>query len=240
LALEKFRAAEGVTARLLQERPDDAERIWAQGQSEYWLGYVAYREDDRLGASRRWTRYRDMSNSLVEMDPGNGRYRRELAYAEGNLCTLALQEPPDGKAAVRWCAESLAEMEAVARIAPEDPGLANDLINRHAWMADAYAAAGDPREALGERLIQERLLAKQIVADPKNMHLKKVWIIQQRSLAALELGVGQRDRARTRVLRARDLLRQMRAFDPENGEWARLLTKMESAVRYFEAEKGAK
>lgn len=230
-ALTKFQAAEKVTSRLLADDPDDPERIWAQGQSEYWLGYHGYRAEDRGAAEARWTRYRDLSQRLAHREPANARYRRELAYADGNLCTLAFLPPREPRAALERCTMALTEMQATARLSGRaDAALSDDLINRHAWMADAYVANRRDAEALAQRRIEERLLAQRIAAEPKNMTLKNDWAVLQWSLAALEIRLGEQDAGMRRLRAAQVVLREMTAFEPGNQEWRRLRLRFDTAL----------
>lgn len=232
-AIQKFRAAEAVTKDLVAERPSDPERIWAQAQSEYWVGYHAYLSDDRATAQNRWKRYRDHAARLASAFPENARYRRELGYAEGNLCTLALKAPSDGRLAVEHCGRALAEIAAVRNLLGDDPGALEDLVNRHAWMADAYRAAGDLDRALDHRLAEEKLLAAQLVRDPRNMRLRKAWVVQQRAIAALEIRLGRQEPSRTRLIKAKAVISEMTKFDPENQDWRRLEERVATALAYL-------
>jgi hypothetical protein len=233
-ALAKFQAAEKVTSRLLAEEPVDPERIWAQGQSEYWLGYHAYASRDRARASASWAEYRARALQLVASHPQSSKYRRELAYADGNLCTLALVTPPDALRAKEYCGRALAEMKDAARVDGANPAIVDDLINRHAWMADAYQADRDFRRARKERLAEEALLAKRIADDPKNARLKKAWVVLQWALAGFDAREKRYEAARTRLEAARSQLKQMQAFEPRNEESERLRKKVGDALEYLD------
>jgi len=233
-ALAKFQTAEKVTSRLLVEKPDDPERTWAQGQSEYWLGFHAYWAGDRAKTRARWLNYRGLAARLVARDADVEEYRRELAYAEGNLCSLALRKPRDPPAALRHCSASLSEMEATAGLAGQRQGLVSDLINRHAWMADAYLANGAPAKALAERVVQERLLEQEMARDPRNTNLKKIWVLLQRDLANLDVGLGKTANARSRLKRSKIAIEEMVDSDPENAEWKRISAKIDDAISYVE------
>ncbi len=230
---QKFQKADRTTAALLAEKPADPERIWAQGQSEYWLGYRAYLKDDRKSAGSHWGQYSGLSRKLAEAAPDNAKFRRELAYAEGNLCSLALAEPVDARAALRSCTSSLDEMEAVARLPNAGSKVALDLVNRHAWLADAYLANGNWEAARRERLAQEQLLAPLMAADPLNKDLKLIWVALQRGLSRAEVKLGDPKAARARLLAARDVLTGLIDLDPENQEWRRRRTNLDSAIAYF-------
>lgn len=232
-ALEKFRMAERVTGSLLAQAPNDPEDIWAQGQSEYWLGYHAYLADDRREAGQRWGRYRDLAQRLVTASPGNGVYRKELAYAEGNLCTLALKKPAQVGDALRHCAASLQEMQRSAQQSPGERSLVTDLTNRHAWMADAYWAAGRSDLALEHRREEQKLLDQAISKDPNNMDLRQRWVVLQRAYAVLEYQGGDRPAALARLTRARAVVAQMSERDPENQSWSSLRQKLERSVAYL-------
>jgi hypothetical protein len=97
-----------------------------------------------------------------------------------------------------------------------------DIINRHAWLADAYRAAGKPTRARAERLLEEHLLNAQMADDPNNMHLQEMWVALQRALALLDLDAGQKIAARQRLLRVLDKLNTMTKFEPANKAWAQL------------------
>lgn len=229
----RFREASAVTKQLLAARPADPERIWANGQSEYWLGYDAYRRRARSAASDAWGRYREASERLVRKDPRSATYRRELAYAEGNICTLALQAPADTKVALRHCAASLLQMKQTISISAEPGRLSQDLINRHAWMAQAYAASGELQGSLRERKEQERLLEREISRNPRDMRLKAVWAVLQREIAGVEVRLGYWDQPKNRVADANEQIDQLLLLDPDNADWISLKAKITKSLEYF-------
>lgn len=232
-AAEKLRAAAGLTRRLLAERPGNPERVWAHGQSEYWLGYHAYRKGGRE-AGPSWARYRELSRTLVEQDPNNARYRRELAYAEGNLCTLALRKPVAVAEALARCAASLDQMKQTISLSSAPDRFTQDLINRHAWMAQAYAAAGNLQGSMQQRQEQERLLESEIRRDPRNMRLKAVWTVLQRELAGIEVRLGYWDAPKRRVLEAKQEIDRLLRFDPDNADWLAQRARLVTAIEFFE------
>ena len=142
----KFKEAARTTEALLASAPDRLEWVWAQGQSEHWVGYVAFLRGDRAEARRHWDRYRVLAQRLAAAEPRNPRDRRELGYAEGNLCTLTVKAPTDPPAALRHCTAALAGLEvragqregAKARLIAArtvlDEMIAFDPEN-HAWLA---------------------------------------------------------------------------------------------------------
>lgn len=235
-AAAKFREAERTTATLLAQQPDNPDRIWAQGQSAYWLGFVAYRRQLRPETERYWGEYRLLSRRLATGWPQNPTYRKELAYAEGGSCSLALQAPKNPPEALKHCSAALSEMEAAAALLGGEATLAVDLINRHAWMADAYRASGDLKRARAERLEEERLLKPLMTADPQNMDLKETRVVLQRAMARLDIDIGRRKQGQRRISEAIALLNEMVNADPTNKHWKVLLSNIIAEQRIIQGE----
>ena len=218
-ALRKFREARRTTARLLAAAPNDPERIFAQSQSEFWIGYVAYEEHQRDAATKSFRVYSDLVDRAVSLKPDDPIYRHEAAYAAGSLCSVDLDSPQEPQAALQSCEKALHEMETAAMLLGKTPDILEDLINRHAWLADAYLANGRRDDAMTQRLIEEGLLSKQMASDPKNMHLKEMWVALQRALGRLDVANGERPAARKRFESALSTLDEMTSFDPKNTTW---------------------
>jgi tetratricopeptide (TPR) repeat protein len=225
-ALAKFQEARRTTSALLAAAPHNPERIFDQAQSEFWIGFVDYergRPKDARPAFREYKRYAD---ELVAISPNNPVYRREAAFADGSLCSLDLDVPLNPASAMKTCGAALTQMEEAARL-HDTKDLEIAVINRHAWIADAYRANGEPLRARTERLLEERLLDAQMAQDPNNMHLQEIWVATQRALALLDLDAGQKTTARQRLLRVLDKLDAMTKFEPANKAWSQLRAQVQ-------------
>ena len=110
-------------------------------------------------------------------------------------------------------------MRRTLALKPDDKGAAEDVINREAWLADAYVAAGDIAAAAQHRDAQAHMLAALIAADPRNRDLQDTWLTSQIALAALEEKQKRRDAARSRLVSALSVADQIVAFDPANKQW---------------------
>jgi hypothetical protein len=124
-------------------------------------------------------------------------------------------------------------METAARRLPKSVAMTEDLINRHAWLADAYNANKDRDGERRHRRLQERLLLDLMRADPKNMKMKSKWISAQRSLAGMEADEGETDKALERLHKALIVSDQMIAFDPENKAWVLQRKKVEGDISHI-------
>ncbi len=224
-AIEKFRAAFNITAALLAADPGAAERVFDHAQSTFFLGLDAYGRGNRAGAKTGFEHYRQLAMRMIALSPQEPRYVRELAYAEADLCSLAMPQEP--AAALKWCASALRHMQDAARRLPPSSLVQADLFNRQHWLADAYHLNGDEAQAKAHRLIAERMIEDLIKAEPLNTDFKIDWIALQRNLARGEVRSGEIDQAKARLIRAKALIDQMTIFDPHNAGWAAQQRKVE-------------
>jgi tetratricopeptide (TPR) repeat protein len=204
---------------LLAADPNDPGRLYAHAQSEFWLGFARYDRGDFAGAKPPFERYKLLADRLVARDPGKPDWLQEAGYAEGNLCSLALARPVDRAAALRACAAALARMEAAARLSHDRARFAADLANRHAWLADAYLAAGRLDAAFAERKTQERLVMDLVARDPRNADVRDIEVTLYLGLAKLEKRAGRMRAARAHLLTALALVQRMIQLDPSNQMW---------------------
>lgn len=230
-AIAQFREAYRVTAALLSAAPNDPKRIFAHAQSEFWLGYVDFIRDRNTVALPRFQSYQELARRLVAIQPTNPAYWRELGYAQGNICTIEVEEKA-AKPALESCRAALDTMERVRQLAPNDPGIAADLANRHAWMADALRLADDDAAALAERDRQGMILQALLRDDPKNAGYLQDWMLARYSKSQLLYALGQIAPAEQLRAQARQDVNRLVASDPENNDWrvwqkklARPLTK---------------
>ena len=142
-ALKDFTEARRTTAALLALKPNDADRIFDQAQSEYWVGSIDIQGCDPKRAKGPFQAYAKLADQLISIDPHNGIYLREAGYAQANLCEDALEAPVEKDEAMRACAASLDYMQRAAQ-APKPPAdIEADVASHEGWLADAYHAHGD-------------------------------------------------------------------------------------------------
>lgn len=229
-AQAKFQEARRMTATLLAAAPDDTDRIFNQAQSEFWIGYTNYAQNKFTEAKLAFQSYKELADRLVSRNPNNPKFLREVGYANGNLCSVALKPPGYPKHALHYCTAALTNMEMAARLEKNTTETAIDLANRHAWLANAYLSNNAPQQAMAHWLIQERILNGIMRADPKNMDVKSFWIALQRTLAWREQNVGAYEAALARLRQAKAVSDLMVAFDPSNENWGMQRKKINSDI----------
>jgi TIR domain-containing protein len=230
-ALAAFREAHRTTAEQLARAPNDPGRLLAHAQSEYWVGYVDYRRRNFGPARQAWQRYKMLADQLLAIDPNNADWLRESAYAEGNLCTIALAGRPDLRAAFRTCGTALGRMERVRQLRGDEAAIVADLANRHAWAADVWNAAGRWDRVLVHRRQQDALVGSLISRDPANLDYREIWMLNQLTFGRLLAGRGDRAEARRRLAEAAATAAMLRARDPDNASWDTYQQQIAEAMR---------
>lgn len=188
-ALPQFEEAHRATAAILARKPGDADTIFAHAQSEYYLGLIAWRRNNRAGAERYWQGYRRQAEELAKVEPRNARGLIEQGYAEGNLCEINLKDNHDLDAAERQCVRSIRYMQAALDKSPGNRATLMSLANRHGWLARVRMAARRPAAALQSRDAEAGLMDRLLAADPGNIEyaLRRIWADVGKADALTEL-----------------------------------------------------
>jgi hypothetical protein len=219
-ALTQFREAHRMTSALLARAPDNADRIFAHAQSEYWIGEALLRQNRLQEVEPHFTAYERLARQLVRLQPDNVKWLRESGYANGNLCTLKLEQSSMLRDAVALCQEALEQMQAVLDLQPDDRTAQLDVANRLAWLADAKKANGDPSGALVSRQAQEVIIAALIAKRPDDMGLKEIWLKTELMLAEAFALNGAKAKALDRLAVANKVHGELVNHDPANRQWA--------------------
>jgi hypothetical protein len=176
-ALAKFQEAHRATAATLARHPEDGDAVYAHAQSEYWIGYAAWRQRDRATATRHWRRYREQAGRLAALERGSARGHLELGYSEGNLCDLDFSEGHDLAAAARHCLAGVAHVRSALARSPGDRKLLQDLANRYGWLARVRVAQKRYADAIASRRSEMAILDRLLHLDPDNAEygLRRSW-----------------------------------------------------------------
>lgn len=215
-ALAKFAEARRTTAAVLAQRPDDPDAIFAHAQSEYWVGYVAWKKNDRATTGRHWQAYLGSAQKLAAIEPHSARSALELAYANANLCDYYLRDDYDLRAAEGRCTASVKDGKVALARARGKAEVVLELANHHGWLAKYYVRKARLAEASAERDEERRLIAGLIVRDPKNSdyRMRMVWWLMGEA-RILQLA-GQHGAAAKLYGEARDTIDALVANDGVN------------------------
>ena len=232
-ALVKFAEAHKTTEKVLENNRESTAAIFAHAQSEYWLGYTAFRLGQAGKTLVHFVAYKKFADQLSALEPENPEWQREAGYANGNLCSHHLDTSSDVGLAVNFCRSALKNVERYAAWEQGSQSAKIDLANRYAWLSDALFKAGDIDEAWDFRKRQLSLLTILKSAEPDNADYRLQWIQYHIAIAKfpqmrrdLQLSASKRSEANTE-------LRSLIANDPENKDTLSYLAKLNDAYAFL-------
>lgn len=226
-ARESFEDAHRTTAALLAAKPNDPNRIFAHAQSEYWVGFINWRNGDGAAARRGFEAYAALAERLVRLEPGKAEWQREVGYAQSNLGMLALRQAGDLPRAEEHFATALVTFASVAEFEETDPRAQLDLADGYAWLASTQRLQGKLAAAVASCQVQRKLLDRLIESDPGNAQARAQRLYNRLALARIaadrgelvkaisELDAGKSEAAELRDNEPAnmDIAKQVRAFD---------------------------
>jgi tetratricopeptide (TPR) repeat protein len=224
-----FQQAHRMDAELLARAPDDPQRLFNLGQSEFWLGYARLESGDDVQALGHMQTYLDMSRRLYERDATVVDWIMELCYAHNNLSTI-LARQGDIDAAARHMLEAVRLNREALQLSPGDVRVQEELATSLGWLATVERDAGRLAIALTHRRESRAAWSQLQASDPANAerldHLAFGW----RKEAGLLALLGLDDEARVAFANARQSFEQLVKLDATNVNWsrARLETSAES------------
>jgi len=220
-AQRPFEESLALARKLTKRHPDDPERLFDLGQSEFWAGYAIWRRGDVKGARGHFEAYYDISRRLVARDAKNRAWRRELSYAESNLGSV-LQEQGDLARALERFGAALELDRGLVADAPT-PEKADEqcfeLAATHNSMGLVLEWMGrldEAQEHYGADLaLRRRLIARK----PENQRWREFLGTAQEYLGNLLATRGETSAARPHLEAARSTFDGLAARDPSNGDW---------------------
>lgn len=226
-ALEKFNEAHRDTGELLARETYNSDRIFAHAQSEFWVGFAAWRQIRPEIARPHWQNYAKLSEQLLSKDRNNIDWIMEVGYARSNLGTLALRGDGDTDLATQLFGEAIELFRRASRLSPDNMDIIADIADAHAWRADAYRAAGDPGSALKQRRAQRGLLERLVESDPKDAFFQNELVGNFVGAAQAYLDIGDRGEAMEELRKAASQVRRLMQASPNNDD----LPLQERAIR---------
>lgn len=191
LAIRQWEEARRTTAALLAAAPDDAERVFAHSQSEFWVGFAAWREGDLPKAKTAFLAYARLTARLRRLEPDNLDYAMEQGYALSNLGVFTLRPLGQAAAAETLFQKSLAAFQSVARRRPADINLAKDVGDAWGWLADTQRLQDRFELARAYRREQRRILDRLSVRDATDIDLRARLVGNAIAVARIEIAAGR-------------------------------------------------
>lgn len=194
LATRKWQEARRTTAALLAAVPSDPKRVYAQSQSEYWVGFAAWRAGDLAGAKSAFLSYASLTDRLRRLDPENLNYILEQGYAFSNLGAFTLRPLGQAITAESQFRKSIAAFEIVAKRRP-DQATQKDIADGWGWLANALRQQGRYAEARAFRQRQRVWLNSRLARDPSDRDFRARLVANSIGWARIDLAEGRPDQA---------------------------------------------
>ncbi|THD64985.1 toll/interleukin-1 receptor domain-containing protein [Phenylobacterium sp.] len=190
-ARSKIEEAARTTSALLAKAPGDPQRIFDQAQSDYWIGFINWREGDGAKAKAGFQAYAARAARLVQINPRNDDWIKETAFAANNLGMLALRQAGDPRTAERQFQTALDALGVIARHKPDDRDVLSAMANKYAWIADCRRVEGDFAGARANREMQHRILTDLSAKWPRDMDVRGDLLGHDLAMARIEIAEGQ-------------------------------------------------
>ena len=213
-AARTFQRAADSTGELMARYPKDAQRIFDHAQSEYWVGYVAWRRGQVAAAEASFVKYLELAQRLTQLDPGNLDWRAEPAYASQNLGVVFLE---NGRAeeALKAFMET---RNVLANLVRERAELHFELANTWGWIAKAREALGNFAGSIDALHTKVDVLHKMPNAE-KNRNVQRQRANADYDVSRLQFMLGRYGDAARTARTALDGFETLSALDTSNAEW---------------------
>ena len=167
-AREAAGEASVITRNLMKLHPTEARIVYANSQSEYYLGKCDWKLGALAPARVHFERYAGLARLLVGIDPASADWRLERAYSQSNLAMLLLADSADPARARPLFEAAQADMLAVAQERPNDMDLRYEIADGEAWLASTAMVAKDYDGAVRHRRAQLAILDALIRKSPRD------------------------------------------------------------------------
>lgn len=146
-AVETLSAALKLQRELVAAAPADNELLFELGQTEFWVGYAAWRAGQFDQAETDLLEYQRISQTLIDRDPANRSWKIEGAYALNNLAVLASERRRYAQALPLF-QQVVATGRALLAEGPLDANTTSALLGALSWEGSTLIHLGRHDEGL--------------------------------------------------------------------------------------------
>lgn len=225
-AMATFRQAHRITEEQLAREPNSPQRIFAHGQSDYWVGRIHELRRDWPHAVEQYVRYQAAAERLIAIDPNNPDYMLEMAWGASNRGVIQRDGRRDFAAAEGSFNAAVQWFDRAIRARPRDADR-RDLANAYANLADTFYLRELWRPALAIRLREYGVAEALLRRNPTDVQASYRLANVERAIARLRYRLGDLPGAIDPLLNAYGRARALTARDPQNAQWLLLKTKVE-------------
>ncbi len=198
-------------------------------QSHYWLGYLAYLQNQPAATERYWLNYLHFSEQLVELEPDHNPWQLELSYALNNLGTLHYNRK-DYSQAKQYMDQSATIKQALLKAEPQNTQFMAELADTLSWQASIADQMHQLQLGKDSHEQSLRLTQQLYQLDPDNQMWKHRLAQAHYRLALKHYDMGELAPAKTELEQSLPLFQQLHDTDPSNQGWIRELANCHLAL----------
>jgi tetratricopeptide (TPR) repeat protein len=216
-ALAAFQQSLKEVLALHDAEPDNNDYLFELGQSEFWVGYVAWQRSDLEQAHVSMQNYMRYSQQLSDRAPNNAAYRMELAYAHNNLGSVAKAQGHANEALSEFrLAAAISETELKSK--PGDAGAMSALAEIWSWISSTLQDLGRLQES-EQAATKAADLMRGAHEQGKDALASARYADYLVLLADTQLRLGRVATATTQIESARAIYKELLVQDPKNAFW---------------------
>jgi eukaryotic-like serine/threonine-protein kinase len=219
-AMVAFRESLRLADALSRRAPQDPDRLFGVGQSHFWVGFAAWRNNDLDAAEPHFQSYLRVAEQLAAQQPDNDDYRMELGYAHSNLGSLR-EARGDLTGAAHEFRLTLDVIGALVARNPANVDRLGDLAETHNTLAVVYRRSGDYTSALAEHERELEIKREILSQQPTHAHWRFRHAIGLLHASMVQLSMGDAAEAAEQRTIAMATLDSLVARDPSNVNWLR-------------------
>ena len=216
-AKTELEAAYAATKEVLRRNPDNTDAIFAQAQSEYWMGELYYRQRQYEKALPYWQEYDRWGHYLYNSQPENVDWIMESGWGQANLGKISNRLKTHSKAQGEYLS-AITFFEKAKNIMPNNLPIITEYANALAGLSNTYVALNEYGLARKPRLEQIKVLSFLVSNNIDNFGLKYRLIQAQLKLIDLNDQQSKSCNIAGRV----DILDELQALtqhDNSNHKW---------------------
>lgn len=217
-ALAAFEQAEETTGELLARDPGNEQRIFDHSQSAFWVGYMAWRQNEIDEAERWFLEYYRLATQLVGLDPDKEAWRVEQSSALVNLGVL-MQRGGQYEEATEYFRQAHEIATALALAAPEDREKQWTMAQGHAWLSDAMTGNWAFPEAMEQRQKELSIYGAMLAVDERDARAQEGRAVAFIQMASLHIIAGEYVLAEEASRSGLEEIERLLADDPANRLW---------------------
>jgi DNA-binding winged helix-turn-helix (wHTH) protein/energy-coupling factor transporter ATP-binding protein EcfA2 len=169
-AKQAFASARVILDKLYKDKPENLELLKTLGANAFWLGQLAYDKSDFDTAQPLFERYRDYSEKMNQLEPGNVDGWVEAYYAYSTLGSLYLKQQKYGAAKLAF-ESSLALNNLALEQRHNDGILLADKADTLSWLATTEQHLGHLSITLKLHHQEQQELEISLASNPNDAYI---------------------------------------------------------------------